>query len=136
MSAKKVNHIGIAVENIQDYAGFYENVLGLKVEGEETVAEQKVKVAFLTVGDTRIEVLEPTADDSPVRKFIENKGTGVHHLSFEVEDIEAELERLKGLGVRLIDEKPRLGAHGTKIAFVHPKESKGVLVELTEQKKH
>lgn len=134
MSVKSINHIGIAVENIAEYISFYKNVLGLEVEGEEVVAEQKVKVAFLTVGGTRIELLEPTADDSPVKKFIETKGTGVHHLAFNVDDIESELARLKTAGTRLIDEKPRNGAHGTKIAFIHPKESKGVLVELTEQK--
>ena len=133
MAAKKINHIGIAVENINDYVNFYKDVLGLRFEGEEIVAEQKVKVAFLTIGETRIELLEPTADDSPVRKFIESKGTGVHHLAFDVDDIEADLERLKKAGVRLVDEKPRSGAHGTKIAFIHPKEAKGVLVELTQQ---
>ncbi len=133
MATKKLNHIGIAVENINDYINFYKDVLGLRFEGEETVIEQKVKVAFLTIGETRIELLEPTADDSPVRKFIESKGTGVHHLAFDVDDIEADLERLKKAGVRLVDEKPRSGAHGTKIAFIHPKEAKGVLVELTQQ---
>jgi len=133
MSVKKINHIGIAVENIDEYVKFYQDCLGLSIDGEEVVAEQKVKVAFLTVGESRIELLEPTAEDSPVRKFIESKGTGVHHLAFDVEDIEAELARLKTQGVRLIDEKPRLGAHGTKIAFIHPKESKGILVELCEQ---
>jgi methylmalonyl-CoA/ethylmalonyl-CoA epimerase len=133
MATKKLNHIGIAVENINDYINFYKDVLGLRFEGEETVIDQKVKVAFLTIGETRIELLEPTADDSPVRKFIESKGTGVHHLAFDVDDIEADLERLKKAGVRLVDEKPRSGAHGTKIAFIHPKEAKGVLVELTQQ---
>ncbi|MEI7989575.1 MAG: methylmalonyl-CoA epimerase, partial [Chloroflexota bacterium] len=123
MATKKLNHIGIAVENINDYINFYKDVLGLRFEGEETVIEQKVKVAFLTIGETRIELLEPTADDSPVRKFIESKGTGVHHLAFDVDDIEADLERLKKAGVRLVDEKPRSGAHGTKIAFIHPKEA-------------
>lgn len=133
MSVKKVNHIGIAVESIADYVKFYEDCLGLTIDGEEEVAEQKVKVAFLTVGETRLELLEPTAEDSPVQKFLESKGPAVHHLAFDVDDIEAELARLKALGVRLIDEKPRRGAHGTKIAFIHPKESKGVLVELTQQ---
>ncbi len=133
MSVKKVNHIGIAVESIADYVKFYEDCLGLTIDGEEEVAEQKVKVAFLTVGETRLELLEPTAEDSPVQKFLENKGPAVHHLAFDVDDIEAELARLKEQGVRLIDEKPRRGDHGTKIAFIHPKESKGVLVELTQQ---
>ena len=133
MSVKKVNHIGIAVENIADYVKFYENCLELSIDGEEEVAEQKVKTAFLSVGETRLELLEPTAEDSPVKKFLDSKGPGIHHLAFDVDDIEAELARLKEQGVRLIDEKPRRGAHGTKIAFIHPKESKGVLVELTEQ---
>lgn len=134
MSVKKINHIGVAVESITETARFYKDVLGLAVEGEETVAGQKVRVAFLTVGETRIELLEATAEDSPVKKFIDGKGPGVHHLAFDVDDIEAELARLKGAGVRLIDETPRQGAHGTRIAFVHPKEARGVLVELTEQK--
>ncbi len=135
MSVKKINHIGVAVENITEAARFYKDALGLAVEGEETVAGQKVRVAFLTVGETRIELLEPTAEDSPVKKFMDGKGPGVHHLAFDVDDIEAELARLKAAGVRLIDETPRPGAHGTRIAFVHPKEARGVLVELTEQKK-
>jgi methylmalonyl-CoA/ethylmalonyl-CoA epimerase len=135
MSVKKINHIGIAVESIQDTINFYQNVLGIPVEGEEVVADQKVKVAFLTVGESRIELLEPTADDSPVKKFLDTKGPGVHHLAFDVSDIEEELARLKSANVRLIDEKPRGGAHGTRIAFIHPKEAKGVLVEFTEQKK-
>ena len=134
MSVKKINHIGVAVESIAEAARFYKDVLGLPLEGEETVASQKVRVAFLTVGDTRIELLEATAEDSPVKKFIDGKGPGVHHLAFDVDDIEAELARLKSAGVRLIDETPRPGAHGTRIAFVHPKEARGVLVELTEQK--
>lgn len=133
MAVKKINHIGIAVENIAEVVKFYKESLGLTVEGEEEVAEQKVKVVFLPLGETRLELLEPTAEDSPVKKFLETKGPGVHHLAFDVDDIEAELARLKEQGARLIDEKPRRGAHGTKIAFIHPKESKGVLVELTEQ---
>lgn len=136
MATKAVSHIGVAVESIEDTIGFYRDVLGLPAEGEEVVAEQKVKVAFLTVGETRLELLEPTAEDSPVKKFLEKKGPGVHHLAFVVDDIEAELARLKAAGVRLIDETPRQGAHGTRIAFVHPKESNGVLVELTQQGDH
>ncbi len=133
MAVKKINHIGIAVESIAEVVKFYKESLGLSVEGEEEVTEQKVKVVFLPLGETRLELLEPTAEDSPVKKFLETKGPGVHHLAFDVDDIEAELARLKEQGARLIDEKPRRGAHGTKIAFIHPKESKGVLVELTEQ---
>lgn len=133
---KKINHIGIAVEKIDDYIAFYRDTLGLTVEGTETVEEQKVKVAFLTIGDTRIELLEPTSPESPIAKFMEKKGPGVHHLAFEVDDIAAELARMKEKGVKLIDETPRCGAHHTKIAFIHPKESKGVLVELTESGTH
>jgi methylmalonyl-CoA/ethylmalonyl-CoA epimerase len=136
MAVKSVSHIGIAVENIAETIGFYQNVLGLPVEGEEVVEEQKVKVAFLTVGETRVELLEPTSDESPVKKFMEKKGPGVHHLAFSVDDIDVELARLKAAGVRLIDETPRRGAHGTRIAFIHPKESNGVLVELTQQGSH
>ncbi|HNT28344.1 MAG TPA: methylmalonyl-CoA epimerase [bacterium] len=133
---KKINHIGIAVEKIDDYIAFYRDTLGLPVEGAEMVEEQKVKVAFLTIGDTRIELLEPTSPESPIAKFIEKKGAGVHHLAFEVDDIAAELAKMKEKGVKLIDETPRGGAHHTKIAFIHPKESKGVLVELTESGSH
>ncbi len=134
--SRKINHIGIAVENLNDYAAFYEKVLGLKDEGDEVVEEQKVKVKFFQVGDSRIELLEPTSPESPIAKFIEKKGAGVHHIAIEVADIEAELARLKAAGVKLIDETPRCGAHGTKIAFIHPKESKGVLVELTQAHSH
>ncbi len=133
---KKISHIGIAVEKIADYVGFYRDILGLSVEGEEVVEDQKVKVAFLTVGETRIELLEPTSPESPIAKFIEKKGPGVHHLAFEVEDIVATLAAMKEKGIKLIDETPRCGAHHTKIAFVHPKESKGVLVELTQSETH
>ncbi len=133
---KKINHIGIAVEKIDDYIAFYRDTLGLTVEGTETVEEQKVKVAFLAIGDTRIELLEPTSPESPIAKFIEKKGAGVHHLAFEVDNITAELAKLKEKGVKLIDETPRCGAHHTQIAFIHPKESKGVLVELTQSATH
>lgn len=133
---KKINHIGIAVEKIDDYIAFYRDILGLPVEGYETVEDQKVKVAFLTVGETRIELLEPTSAESPIAKFIEKKGSGIHHVAFEVEDIATELKRMKERGVKLIDENPRCGAHHTKIAFIHPKESKGVLVELTQTDTH
>ncbi len=133
---KKISHIGIAVEKIADYIGFYRDILGLPVEGEEVVEDQKVKVAFLTIGETRIELLEPTSPESPIAKFIEKKGPGVHHLAFEVEDIAAALAKMKEKGVKLIDETPRCGAHHTKIAFIHPKDSKGVLVELTQPETH
>ncbi len=129
---KKVNHIGIAVRSIEEAKRFYE-VMGLQVEGYEVVEEQKVKVAFVPVGETRIELLEPTSEDSPVAKFIAKRGEGIHHIAFEVDDIEKALEVLKESGVRLIDEKPRRGAHGTRIAFLHPKSTNGVLIEICQE---
>lgn len=131
---KKVDHIGIAVSSLEESVKFYEDILGLKLQGIETVEEQKVKVAFLPVGDTEIELLEATTPDSPIAKFIENKGQGVQHIAFRVDDIEKALEDMKKLGIRLIDEKPRYGAGGARIAFLHPKSTNGVLVELCERK--
>ena len=132
----KINHIGIAVRSIDDSVPFYRDTLGMEFEGTEVVAEQKVKVAFLSVGESRIELLEPTAEDSPVAKFLEKNGEGTHHVAYEVEDIEAVLADLKGKGVRLIDETPRNGAHGTRIAFLHPKATGGVLTEICQGGSH
>ncbi len=129
---KKINHIGIAVKSIEASTPFYRDVLGMTFEGTEVVAEQKVKVAFFAVGESRVELLEPTADDSPVAKFLEKNGEGTHHIAYEVDDLAATLEKLKAAGVRLIDEVPRCGAHGTRIAFLHPKASGGVLTELCQ----
>lgn len=129
---KKINHIGVAVRSIDASAPFYRDVLGMVFEGMEVVAEQKVKVAFFAVGESRVELLEPTADDSPVAKFLEKNGEGTHHVAYEVDDLVATLAKLKAAGVRLIDEVPRSGAHGTKIAFLHPKASGGVLTELCQ----
>ncbi len=129
---KKVNHIGIAVKSIEEAKRFYE-AIGLVVEGEEVVEEQKVRVAFIQVGETRIELLEATSEDSPVAKFIGKRGEGIHHIAFQVDDVEKALEVLKNKGVRLIDEKPRRGAHNTRIAFIHPKSTNGVLVELCQE---
>ena len=125
----KINHIGIAVKNLEASLPFYRDTLGMTFEGDEVVAEQKVKVAFLAVGDSRIELLEPTAADSPVAKFLEKNGEGVHHIAYEVVDLTLALAELKRDGVRLIDETPRSGAHGTSIAFLHPKATGGVLTE-------
>lgn len=133
---KKISHIGIAVDNIEAALPFYRDVLGLEFEGTEVVAEQKVKVAFLVIGESRIELLEPTAPDSPVAKFLEKNGPGIHHLAYQVDGLEGRLASLKGQGVRLIDETPRLGAHHTRIAFLHPKASGGVLTELCESGDH
>ena len=129
---KKINHIGIAVNNLEDSIPFYRDTLGMVFEGDEVVAEQKVKVAFLAVGASRIELLEPTTDDSPVAKFLAKNGEGVHHIAYEVADLGAALADLKRDGVRLIDETPRSGAHGTSIAFLHPKATGGVLTELCQ----
>ena len=130
----KVDHIGVAVSNLEESVQFYEEILGLKLQGIETVEEQKVKVAFLPVGDTEIELLEATTPDSPIAIFIEKKGQGVQHIAFRVENIEKALEEMKEKGIRLIDEKPRYGAGGARIAFLHPKSTNGVLIELCERK--
>ncbi|MDW7644060.1 MAG: methylmalonyl-CoA epimerase [Desulfuromonadales bacterium] len=129
---KKINHIGIAVKSLENALPLYRDVMGMAFEGTEEVAEQKVRVAFLAVGESRIELLEPTSEDSPVAKFLEKNGEGVHHIAYQVEHLEAVLADLAAQGVRLIDEKPRRGAHGTRIAFLHPKATGGVLTELCE----
>lgn len=129
---KKISHIGIAVTSIEDATPFYRDTLGMAFEGTEVVAEQKVKVAFFAVGESRIELLEATSADSPVAKFLEKHGPGVHHIAYEVADLEQRLAQLKAEGVRLIDESPRMGAHHTRIAFMHPKTSGGVLTELCQ----
>ncbi|MHA1136978.1 MAG: methylmalonyl-CoA epimerase [Candidatus Thorarchaeota archaeon] len=132
MTVEKISHIGIAVESIEQWIGFYRDVLGLEYGGSEEVPEQKVKVAFLTIGESSIELLEPTSYDSPIAKFLEKRGGGIHHIAMQVDDIEDALARHHKAGARLIDETPRIGAHGMKIAFVHPKASGGVLLELCE----
>lgn len=131
---KKVDHIGVAVSNLEESIKFYEEVLGLKCQGTEVVEEQKVRVAFLPIGDTEIELLEATEPDSPIAKFIEKKGQGVQHIAFRVDDIEKALEEMRNLGIKLIDENPRYGAGGARIAFLHPKSTNGLLVELCERK--
>ena len=130
----KIDHIGIAVSNLDEAVKLYKDVLGLELHGTEVVPEQKVKVAFLTVGDTEVELLESTSADGPIAKFIETKGQGIQHIAFRVDDIEAALEEMRAKGMRLIDEKPRYGAGGAKIAFLHPKSTGGVLIELCERK--
>lgn len=133
---KKISHIGMAVKSLDASIPFYRDVLGMEFEGTEVVAEQKVKVAFLAIGESRIELLEATSPDSPVAKFLEKNGEGIHHIAYEVENLEEVLVQLKGEGVRLIDESPRMGAHRTRIAFLHPKASGGVLTELCEPGSH
>lgn len=128
----KINHIGIAVKSLEESLPFYRDSLGMSFAGIEIVAEQKVRVAMLQVGESKIELLEPTSEDSPVARFIEKNGTGIHHIAYEVEDIEAAIDKLLAEGARMIDEKPRCGAHDTRIAFLHPKFSGGVLTELCQ----
>lgn len=130
---KKIDHLGVAVKDLEATLKFYTDSLGLNCTGKEVVPEQKVTVAFLPIGETSVELLEATGADSPIAKFIEAKGEGVHHVAFRVENLVETLAELKAKGVRLIDETPRLGAHGAKIAFIHPKASNGVLVELCER---
>jgi methylmalonyl-CoA/ethylmalonyl-CoA epimerase len=134
--ARSINHIGIAVRSLADQRAFYEGVLGARFESIEDVPEQKVRVAFFALGPAdqpvRLELLEPTSPDSPVAGFIEKRGEGLHHVAYTVDDIEARLAELKSAKVRLIDEAPRAGAHHSRIAFLHPKASMGVLTELCE----
>lgn len=134
MKLEKLDHIGIAVESLDSALPVWEGFLGLPLHGTEDVAEQKVRTAFFPIGDTEVELLESTDPEGPIGKFIANKGQGVHHLAFRVDDIEAALAELKAKGVRLIDEKPRYGAGGARIAFLHPKATGGVLIEISERK--
>lgn len=132
---KRLTHIGIAVSDVKKAGDLFAKLFGKAEEHAEEVVEQKVKAVFFRIGEGGVELLEPTSADSPIAKYIEKRGEGVHHLSFEVDDIEAELERLKHEGFRLIDEKPRAGADGYRIAFLHPKSTNGVLVEISEKMK-
>ena len=133
MKILKVDHIGIAVNGLSESLPFYEDILGLKAVGDETVEEQKVKVSFLPVGESELELLESTQADGPIAKFIEKNGQGIQHIALRVENIEEALAELKEKGVRLIDQTPRYGAGGARIAFLHPKATGGVLVELCER---
>ena len=127
-----IDHLGIAVRSIDDASRFYRDALGLTCTGTEEVPDQKVRVAFFPIGDTRIELLEPTAADSPIAKFLDRRGPGLHHIAYRVTDLPATLAALKSAGVRLIDESPRPGAHGMQIAFAHPNSTTGVLTELCQ----
>jgi methylmalonyl-CoA/ethylmalonyl-CoA epimerase len=129
---KKINHIAIAVNNVEEAAKFYQTVLGLNLSGVEVVTAQKTKVGFFRIGESNIELVQPAESDSPLVKFLETKGQGIHHICFEVDDVEAEVKAYLEKGATLIDQKPRPGAHNTKVAFVHPKSSGGVLIELCE----
>ena len=136
MKVLKIDHLGIAVNSIDEGKSFWSDVLGLAFEGAETVQEQKVTTAFFPVGESEVELLESTAPDGPVAKYIEKRGQGIQHVAFRVENIEAALAELKEKGIKLIDQVPRIGAGGAKIAFLHPKATNGVLVELCESEGH
>jgi len=128
----KIDHIGIAVKSLTDAVKVYQDAIGLSVSGYDQVDEQGVRVAMLDVGESRIELLEPTGPASPIEKFMAKRGEGIHHIALTVDNIEETLKQLKATGVRLIDETPRRGAHNTRIAFVHPSATHGVLLELVE----
>jgi methylmalonyl-CoA/ethylmalonyl-CoA epimerase len=132
MKILKIDHVGVAVKDADAALKLFEGLLGLKVEGSETVPEQKVRTVFLPVGETEVELLEATAPDSPIARFLEKRGEGVQHIAFRVENIEEALAELEAKGVALIDRKPRIGAGGKKIAFLHPRDTLGVLIELSE----
>ena len=134
MNLTHIEHIGIAVKNLDEAIPYYETILGLKCYAIEEVADQKVKTAFFKVGQTKLELLEPTDADSPVAKFIEKRGEGIHHIAFAVDGVEKALQEISDKGVRLIDKVPRPGAEGLNIAFLHPKSTFGVLTELCEKK--
>jgi methylmalonyl-CoA/ethylmalonyl-CoA epimerase len=133
MKIKHIDHIGIAVKTIEQAGKVYTDMLGLRITDIENVADQKVNVAFLPITDSEVELLESTHPDGPVAKYIESRGEGVQHIAFRVENIDEALAELKAKGVRLIDEKPRKGAGGARIAFIHPKETNGVLIEICER---
>ena len=129
---KKINHIAIAVRSLGEHIPFYRDVLNLEYRGTEVVEDQMVRLAVFRIGEVRIELLEPTGPDSPISAFIEKRGEGMHHISYQVDDIEKQIAELKQKQVRMIDEIPRSGAHGSRIAFLHPKSSAKVLTELTQ----
>src|ERR1043166_4842052 len=131
----KINHLGIATKGIDEALKFWGNALGLENVHTETVEDQKVRVAMLPLGESRVELLEPTSDDSPISKFLEKRGGGIHHIAIEVDNIEASLAKLKAQGMRLIDQPPRIVPEGCLVAFVHPSASGGVLLELVQTAK-
>jgi methylmalonyl-CoA/ethylmalonyl-CoA epimerase len=133
MKVKHIDHIGVAVKGIEQAGKFYTDILGLKIEEVENVADQKVNVAFIPITDSEVELLESTDPDGPVAKYINARGEGVQHVAFRVENIDEALTELKEKGVRLIDQEARKGAGGARIAFIHPKETNGVLVEICER---
>ena len=132
----KIDHLGFAVRSISDSLGFYRDALGLELHGTETVEDQGVNVALLPVGESRIELLEPVSEETPVGRFIARRGEGLHHICYEVEDLGARIAELKDRGVRFLDGYPRRGAEGKLVAFLHPTSAHGVLVELVEKANH
>ena len=134
MKISHIEHIGIAVKSLEEAIPYYENVLGLKCYGIEEVKDQRVKTAFFMVGQTKLELLESTDAEGPIGKFLEKRGEGIHHLAFAVDDVAGSLEKIESKGIQLIDKKPRRGAEGLDIAFLHPKSTFGVLTELCEHK--
>ena len=132
---ERINHIAIAVSNLEETAKFYQNVMGLQLSGVEVVSAQKTKVGFLKIGESNIELVQPSEPDSPLVKFLETKGQGIHHICFEVDDIETEIKTLLAKGATMVDQKPRSGAHDSKVAFIHPRSSNGVLIELCQLSK-
>ena len=135
MNISHIEHIGIAVNNIDEAKSYYENILGLKCYAVEEVEDQKVKTAFFMVGQTKIELLEATSEESPVAKFIEKKGQGVHHIAFATDDVNKSLKEAENKGIKLIDKEKRKGAEGLNIGFLHPKFTLGVLTEFCEKEK-
>ncbi|HCJ09711.1 MAG TPA: methylmalonyl-CoA epimerase [Clostridiales bacterium] len=131
----KVSHIGVAVRDIDSALRFYTEVLGLRPAGRETLPDRGLTVAFVPVGETEIEFLEPTGTAGAVAKFLETRGEGIHHVAFEVEDLESALARAKEAGYTLVDERPRPGAQGAMVAFLHPRSTNGVLIELCEHRR-
>ncbi len=129
---KQIHHIGVAVRSLEDASELY-RALGLQPTAPEEVAEQKVRLTMIEVGESRVELLESTDPEGPVGRFLASKGEGIHHLAFQVDDLDATLDQIKGAGLRLIDQTPRSGAHGTRVAFVHPRSAQGVLLELVEK---
>ena len=130
---EKISHIGIAVKDMEEALSVFRDGIGLEVTSTDEVKTQKVRVAFLPVGETRFELLEPTQDDSPIAKYLEKRGEGIHHIALKVTNIEESLAALKAKGVKLINEEPVPGAHGTRVAFLHPKGTRGVMLELVEE---
>ena len=130
----KINHIGIAVNSLDEQIRFYRDVLKLEFEGIEEVSDQMVRVAMFKVGEVRIELLEPTSQDSPISKFLVKKGEGIHHIAYETDQIDNEISELKKAGIQMIDDNPRSGTHNTQIAFIHPKSSGKVLMEICQHK--